>query len=294
MRTAITYGHSEGGECGILLPNHLSSGLDDSTGDRAEILSQAFDVPVLSYERDGTAGARRIPKYEDEQQYLADAERRAEILAGRMEAFGIKHLVVVGNSAGATEALAVASRGILDILQVIAMEPVATRPIDRKAGLAYYKSQREWDKSMLFDPEYDAIDPAENIRPKLGSIEEKLLISGELIRFDHVYRSGVSLECLRTLAIKFPEIPVDLVLGARSPAMDEATRQTIITEFADSSIKVDVLPMGKHSFADRIYYFLHIIEKAIINRDPPVLTQDLRSELLGPTGIPYERVQKAS
>ncbi|HEY4964566.1 MAG TPA: alpha/beta hydrolase [Candidatus Saccharimonadales bacterium] len=271
MNYSVTFEHSTGSECGILLPNHLAASLEDAMGDRAQNLSTRFHMPVFGYERPSTAELPSIEPLEDVEQYFDSIEEQAIGINRRLDMFGINRVLLVGNSAGGIDALALAASGILNIEHLIVMEPVGTRKVPKAYALKYLKSQQEKDREEMYEPEFDALEVIGNIRQPITKATNVRRGFKEIKAYDEVFRSNVGIKLLRKIASEQPDLPVDFILGGRSLATTRKMRSSLQAEFSGSSVNLEIYPRAKHSFPNRIHYFLHIIDKTMQRVAEPVV-----------------------
>jgi pimeloyl-ACP methyl ester carboxylesterase len=250
-------------DTGIVLPNHLGGDTLDSMGDRADVLSSNLNMPVLVYVRPGTGRLPAMSKIRNTNEYLESVKSRAVEVNRRFSEYGVDKYIIVGNSSGGTEAIALAASGILNVTQLIVMEPVAMREVEPIEGLRYFKSQQDDTREELYDPEFDALPNIPPIREQISIVVTGKRATKEVWAYNRVFSSDLSQRLLQELVTEHPEIPIDLFLGARSLATTEDLRADMIKRYQGSSLNLEVFPGGQHSFAMKLHFFLHIIKRAM-------------------------------
>lgn len=262
-------------EYGIILPNHWAGSIDDSVGDRAQYLSEILDIPIIPFERPGTAtltfNDRSIFTVES---YLEDVDNRAQKLQKVLDENGIETAVITSDSGGALDCIAIAATGRVAVKKVIAIEPVAMRAKTFTGGakaISYFASQIRSDKRDIDSDEFRDLIELKDIRERSDAMSRRML--AELKAYWPVYSSDIGMKRLRHLSVNYPHIPVDLILGNKSKAMTPKIRANAVEEFRDSSVNVEILKAG-HSFTDRHHYFLHIVKKSIESMSDDVCEPD--------------------
>ncbi len=164
---------------------------------------------------------------------------------------------------GGLEALAIAASGEANITGVVAIESVAMREVPPSIVLAYIKSQLEKGKTHLDDPEFINLPAMDGIREPMSKREFARRIFVENRAYQGVYRSNLGMTLVRSLATDYPHIPVDLIQGERSLTTTPEQREKMINEFAGTSVNVEIMAGGTHSFADPNKNFVHLIDRSL-------------------------------
>jgi pimeloyl-ACP methyl ester carboxylesterase len=274
MKYLIAPNQSASIETGFVLPSHLAADIDDAMGDRADVISAETGLPVYTYVRPGTGTLPAIDKLESIDDYLDSIKKQAHVIKQQFNEYGVDKMILVGNSAGGIDAIALAASGILNVTQLIVMEPVATREVDKVDGLRYFKSQQDKTREELYDPEFDSLPNIPAIRKSITRPEIIRRSFKEIKAYNHVFSSDLGLHLLRGLVTDRPEVPIDLFLGARSLATTETTRANMEVEFEGTSLNLEIFPGGQHSFPNKLNFFVHIIKRAMARvQDIPNLNE---------------------
>lgn len=263
MRYGVFFSNSTTAEHGFLLPNHMAASLKDSTGDRAQHLAEAYDAPVLAFERPFTADLPMEAEFNPDS-YRADVDARAQRIKSHLDIFGIERVTVCGNSAGALDALALAATGKLALNRVIAIEPVGMRNIPKHINMAtWVKEQLKKNKTQTEGEYFAGLPELHDVRPAASRARLARRMHKEAKAYGLVYRSDVGHKLLRNIAANQPDLPVNLVLADRSFTTTPPLLEELAEEFAETSIRMEIIPGATHGFPDPHHHFLHVIQSAV-------------------------------
>jgi hypothetical protein len=152
-------------ETGVVLFNQFGSTVSQDAGRDAQVLADAFNLPVIAVNRPGSGGfipsGKLANSLSTPDGYLAEMAPIGRSVDQQAESLGIEKLIATGRSAGGLGALALArSETVSSMSAIFAAEPVGCEVLPLKEGFGRYRDYLKQQKELL-----DAATDEELIKP---------------------------------------------------------------------------------------------------------------------------------
>ncbi len=237
------------------MPNRLVAAHEDDLGRRAQILADTVSLPVLAYERAGTATAEKISPYSPEGLLGAIEERAKEIAKASQE---YETLHAVGHSAAAAELLLIGATGILPFGRIVALDPVMMEKKGTSLGT------KDWMHEQIFK-KYEPISFFEGIElgepiPDLPSGVAFRRVLKEFRTYRNCFWTDLSMQAIRRIE-EAGQAEVHLYLAGDSEIADAEKISGSLMGL--QKVVPVIVPGANHSFPEPYGNFMHLAAQHI-------------------------------
>lgn len=252
----------------FILPNRLAGRHTEEhagdLGERSRRLSSVVGLPVIAYERPGTATASRVKPF-NEHSLLSRVTETAGKLAEISEYNGFSNLYIAGHSAAAAEAILVTDTELLPISKLLAFDPVMMRTSQPSYSFAVnwmkHQARSAVERGLKKYPEvafFGDIKTEKSNDDKRHTTVDGLKEARSYLR---IYPGNLALEALSRVK-KQEGLTTHLYLGENTDVLDPVEIEEVFNE-DPGNIIIEVIPGADHGFAEPYNYFNHLVSQCL-------------------------------